>query len=134
MTLADCRFDWTYHGYDKVFDGSATFSDIDGALYLNGRYLFVELKFARKEDGFPTIPPGQKNLYKGLALDLGATCLLVAGDMQKSVPYFIEDIGTGLRHNLTDLDEISARKFLRKLFSDWAESAKQSTEQKEGNK
>lgn len=124
MTFADCRFDWTYHGYDKAFDGSATFSDIDGALYVNGKYLFVELKFCTKLDEFPSMPPGQKNLYKGLATDLGATCLLVAGDMQKSVPFFIEDIGTGIRHDLTSLNEINARKYLRQLFSDWTMSTK----------
>jgi hypothetical protein len=131
MTLADCRFDWTFYGYDKAFDGTATFSDIDGAIYLNGRYLFIELKFARREDGFPILAKGQKNLYKALARDLGATCLLVAGDMQRSVPFFIEDIGTGIRHDLSSLDEINARKFLRQLFSDWNETT--IADQKEGN-
>jgi hypothetical protein len=124
-------FDWTYHGYDKVFDGSATFSDIDGAMYLNGGYLFIELKYCKREDQFPTLAPGQKNLYLGLSKDLGATCLLIAGDMQKSVPFFVENIGTGERHNLSDLDEISARKYLRKLFSDWVESTR--ADQKKGN-
>ena len=131
MTLADCRFDWTFYGYDKVFDGTATFSDIDGAIYLNGKYLFVELKFCNRNDGFPTLPKGQKNLYTALAKDLGATCLLVAGDMQKSIPFFVEDIGTGERHDLSGLDEISARKFLRKLFGDWVERSQ--AEKQEGN-
>lgn len=133
MTLADCRFDWTFYGYDKAFDGTATFSDIDGALYINGHYMFIELKYAVKEDGFPTLAPGQKNLYKALARDLKATCLLVAGDMQKSIPFFVEDIGTGELHDLSAFDEISARKYLRKLFSDWMEYTKQADYEK-GNK
>lgn len=124
LTLADCRFDWVFHGYDSAFEGNATFSDIDGIVRVNDHFLFVEHKSMNRNDRLPTLPKGQLGVYEALSKLPNATCLLVAGDMQKSVPYYIQSIpaeGEGI--DLREFDDMSARKILKTILENWYEQA-----------
>lgn len=124
LTLADCRFDWVFHGYDSAFDGEATFSDIDGIVHVNGHFLLVEHKSMNRSDRLPTLPKGQLGVYSALAQLPNVTCLLVAGDMQKSVPYFIQSIpASGEGIDLREFDDMAARKVLKALLENWYEQA-----------
>ncbi len=123
MTLADCRFDWTFHGYDKVFEKKATFSDIDSVLFWNDSFLFIEMKYAKRSDPAPFLHPGQDKVYKALNRQGNNTCWLVSGDMQKSVPFFVVCLcGCETVHDLRGHDEFEARAFLRDLIEDWKNS------------
>jgi hypothetical protein len=124
LTLADCRFDWVFHGYDNSFDNEATFSDIDGVVHLNGHFLFVEHKSMQRSDRQPTLPRGQLAVYEALSKIPNATCLLVSGDMQKSVPYYIETIPSdGVGIDLREFDDMSARKVLMAILNEWYKEA-----------
>lgn len=124
MTLADCRFDWVYHGYDAAFEGQATFSDIDGVVYLNDHFLFTELKMMRRDEDLPKLPNGQLKVYKALASRPKTQCYFVAGDMQKSVPFYIYNVNTGEHHDLRMMEDLDARAFLRSLIKQWNEFTK----------
>lgn len=126
LTLADCRFDWVFHGYDNAFDDKATFSDIDAVVHHEGHFLFIEHKSMTREDRIPSLPKGQLGLYSALAARPGNMCLLVAGDMKKSVPYYIEQIGeSGIRLDLRSEDDITARLILKSILETWFEYANQ---------
>lgn len=132
LTLADCRFDWVFHGYDNAFEGKATFSDIDGVVHHNGHFLFVEHKSMSRQDRIPTLPKGQLGLYSALASQPNSMCLLIAGDMQKSVPYYIEQIGeSGIRIDLRSEDDITARLVLKSILETWYEYATQNQPKEE---
>lgn len=128
MTLADCRFDWTFHGYDKVFQKEATFSDIDSVLLWKDYFLFIEMKSAKREDEAPFLYPGQAKVYEALAKSYQNTCWLVSGDMQKSIPFFVVDLDDGYVHDLRNFNEMDARAFLRGLIEDWKNSVDSVTE------
>lgn len=124
LTLADCRFDWVFHGYDSAFNGDATFSDIDGIVHVNGHFLLVEHKSMQRSDRLPTLPKGQLGVYSALSKLPNVTCLLVAGDMQKSIPYYIETIpsdGRGI--DLREIDDMAARRILKAILENWYETA-----------
>jgi hypothetical protein len=121
LTLADCRFDWTFHGYDSSFPGTATFSDIDGIVHINGHFLFIELKSMKIDDPIPQLSKGQRAVYEALG-DLGpTTCLFIAGDMQKSVPYYVEDLVETFSWDLRSLGELGARDALRDIIKRWSD-------------
>lgn len=128
MTLADCRFDWTFHGYDKVFEKQATFSDIDSVLLWNDHFLFIEMKSSKREDPAPFLYPGQAKVYEALGKHYANTCWLVSGDMQKSIPFFVVDLDSGYAHDLRDFSEMDSRAFLRGLIEDWKNSVDKVTE------
>lgn len=119
LTLADCRFDWVHHGYDKAFEGKATFSDIDGVVHHEGHFLFVELKSLSPEQDIPVLPKGQRGLYEALANQPNTTCLFVAGDMKKSIPYYVEFIGQDRVLDLRKVDPLLAMRTLRVIFETW---------------
>jgi hypothetical protein len=124
LTLADCRFDWVFHGYDSAFQGQATFSDIDGVVHHKGHFLFIEHKSMSREDKLPSLPKGQLGLYSALAALPNSTCWLVCGDMQKSVPYYIEEIGgSEFRIDLRGEDDMTARSVLKHILDSWFEYA-----------
>ena len=130
LTLADCRFDWVFHGYDASFDNKATFSDIDGIVHVNGHFLFVEHKSMQRSDKPPKLPNGQQAVYQALSQLPNATCILVSGDMQKSVPYYIETVpsdGTGI--DLREFDDMAARRVLMAILGNWY---KEATKQPQG--
>ncbi len=130
MTLADCRFDWVYHGYDSVFEGEATFSDIDGVVFKNDHFLFTELKMMKRDDPLPVLPNGQMKVYSALASRPKTQCYFIAGDMQKSVPYYILDINTRRFYDLRFAEDLDARAFLRSLIQQWNENTKIPKEEK----
>lgn len=123
LTLADCRFDWVFHGYDDAFQGKATFSDIDGVVHHKGHFLFVEHKSMTREDRIPTLPKGQLGLYSALASRPNTTCMLIAGDMQKSIPFYIQVIGDSIGLDLRSEDDMSARRVLKSILDSWFEKA-----------
>jgi hypothetical protein len=123
LTLADCRFDWVFHGYDEAFQGYATFSDIDGIVHLNGHFLFVEHKYCDRDSAPPIMSQGQKSVYEALSNVNKTTCLLIAGDTKKSIPYFIEDLKTGMKLDLSKSSDIDARATLKMILADWANHA-----------
>jgi hypothetical protein len=123
MTLADCRFDWVHHGYDKCFKGRATFSDIDGALHLDGHFLFIEFKSFKPGEKQPFLYSGQLGLYEALAKQPNTTCWFIGGDMQMSVPWYIENIGTKESFDFSQTgDALAARESLRVMIDDWRAS------------
>ena len=128
MTLADCRFDWTFHGYDKVFEKEATFSDIDSVLLWKDRFLFIEMKSAKREDPAPFLYAGQAKVYDALARNYKSSCWLVSGDMQKSIPFFVVNLNNGFAHDLREFTEMDARKYLRSMIENWKNSVEQETE------
>jgi hypothetical protein len=128
MTLADCRFDWTFHAYDKVFDKQATFSDIDSVLLWKDYFLFIEMKSSKREDEAPFLYPGQAKVYEALGKQDKNTCWLVSGDMQKSIPFFVVDLQTGYTVDLRNCSEMDARAYLRGWIEDWKNSVDQVTE------
>ena len=123
LTLADCRFDWVFHGYDAAFEGKATFSDIDGVVYHNGHFLFVEHKSMKEEDEPPVLSKGQLKVYEALSKMPNTTCWFIAGNMQESVPYYIQGIGNELSADLRGVDKIFARAFLRGMLEAWYKKA-----------
>lgn len=128
MTLADCRFDWTFHAYDKVFNKEATFSDIDSVLFWKDHFLFIEMKSAKRSDPKPFLYAGQAKVYNALLNHHASTCWLVSGDMQKSIPFFVVDLLDGYTYDLTRHSEMDARAFLRALIENWKNSVDKETE------
>lgn len=132
LTLADCRFDWVFHGYDTAFEGQGTFSDIDGVIYHNGHFLFIEHKSMSADEKPSSLPKGQLKLYRALSLLPNSTCYLVGGDMKESVPFYIEQIGGKERiMNLRGYDKFSARAALRDILIEWYIAANNNPEERE---
>lgn len=119
LTLASCRFDWVFHGYDKMLEGKSTFSDIDAVAIVNDHALLIEHKFMSRGDEIPQIYDGQRKVYKHFLRDKNNTILFVAGDMEKSIPYYIEDLGTGESVDLRHLSDIQCRKYLKDMLFEW---------------
>lgn len=124
LKFADIRFDWDFHGYTKVFEGNTTFSDIDAVINNNGHFLFIEHKRMKPTDKPPTLPPGQRGVYTELASLPKFTAWLVAGDMQLSIPYWVENLETGAIVDLRQYEPRNARAALTDLLASWYASTK----------
>jgi hypothetical protein len=122
LTLADCRFDWTMHGFESIFEGVGKFSDIDCVLNYRGRILVIENKFWVKKSGHD-VPrfsgPQREFLYERLRDDYGFTCWYIAGDTKRSVPWFVEDLNSGISYDWTDCEPFEAQENLRELMREW---------------
>jgi hypothetical protein len=93
-------------------------------VHLNGHFLFVEHKSMQRSDRQPSLPRGQLAVYEALSKIPNAICLLVSGDMQKSVPYYIETIPSdGVGIDLREFDDMSARKVLMAILNEWYKEA-----------
>jgi hypothetical protein len=130
LPLASIRFDWTFWGYDQVFDGRKTFSDIDAVVNNNGHFLFIEHKRMKSWDRPPTLPPGQLQVYTSLAQNPNMSAWLVAGDMELSIPFWVENLQTGSTVDLRKHEPIEARKVLKDLLQNWYETTKPTEEKK----
>ena len=123
LTLASCRFDWVFHGYDKVLEGKSTFSDIDAVTVVNNHALLIEHKFMKREDDVPEIYSGQRKVYNHFLRDPNNDAWFIAGDMEKSVPYYIEDLRNGLSVDLRGYSDIECRKDHKDVLHTWNQKA-----------
>lgn len=123
LTLASCRFDWVFHGYDKMLEGKSTFSDVDAVTVVNNNALLIEHKYMSREGKVPEIYQGQWRVYSHFLGDPRNEVWVVAGDMEKSIPYYIEDLRTGATYDLRNKDDLTCRKTLKDMLKNWNQKA-----------
>jgi hypothetical protein len=106
-----------------MLDGKSTFSDIDAVTVVNNHALLVEHKFMKREDSIPELYAGQFKVYNHFLRDPQNDAWFIAGDMEKSVPYYIEDLRTGTIIDLRPYSDIECRKYLKDMLHAWNQKA-----------
>ena len=104
---------YPFKGLNEIVPGSSAFSDIDGALQVGKRVLFLEFK---RKDSLE-IPIGQAKLHRHLSEQKGQSSLLVWRDHFSGKPIRCQWIRRGSEGSYIDLP--NGEEDLKREIADW---------------
>lgn len=109
---------YPYKGLNEIVRGRKAFSDIDGALHVDKRVLFLEFK---RKDSLG-IPEGQARLHRHLSEQKGQSSLFVWRDHISGKPIRCQWIRRGSEGSYKDLP--NGEEDLRKEIEKWIRNRK----------
>ena len=104
--------------FDHCFPGKIGFTDLDGIVEINGKFLIIEWKSHRSD-----LPTGQRIMFERLTNSDDFMVCVVDGDAEKTIVRGVRWVRNGLVTEWADCD----LRNLEKRFTKWARWAKSST-------